>query len=154
MYNLSRKNFRAVVLNLFWVVVNFGKCSIHLFFKTNMCRVSILFQAMAAVGTCCLDGLAWGNKAASLPDSPSRSHQGYSPLSCSWSQSVMEPRREDQRWLYCGSHAKHLELYLPKGFSCFILFSNGKSLKIRNFKQKSVTIRLTAFVWVKMFDIW
>lgn len=44
-----------------------------------MCRDAALLQALAAVGTWCLDPLVWGEPAASLPDSPPRSHQGQSP---------------------------------------------------------------------------
>lgn len=147
-YNLSGKIFRAVVLNLL-IVGNFGKCSIHLFLK-QICIESHPVPSNDSCGNMLLGWSGVGNKAASLLDSPSCSHQGYSPLSCSQSQSVDGAQAKDQieivpalwemtiPWKPC----KHLELYLPR-FHVSFSFHNGKSLKIRNFKQKSVTIRLT-----------
>lgn len=48
-------------------------------------------------------------------------------------------------WEMTISQAKNFELYPTKRF-LFVLFFNLKSLKIRDFKQRSVTIGLTEFV--------
>lgn len=66
-----------------------------IFFRTNMCRDSAVFPAMAAMEKYCLDRLVCGDPAASLPDSPPHSHQGHCPQAAF--NPVTEHSREDQR---------------------------------------------------------